>query len=193
MAVTMGCFHTANDGKSEDCRKRSACANITQKTQVVLDQCCKNCKSNRRLLYFQAIMNIMFLVAIIILFIMLNNFAKKIESAMQRTSESQKPERGFTKNLFNNSDVDSQLINNSAPLKMNKTVENSSNIYRLKNLEGNFSAIYNYSSKRTNLLPTPETKSKQPLKLKSLEVLHNDTGRPPLPPEVLEVRISALL
>ena len=190
MVVTMGCFHTASDGKSEDCRKRSACANITRKTEVVLDHCCKNCKTNRRLLYFQSIVNIIFLVAIIILFIMLNNFAKKIESAMQRTSESQKPEKGFRKSLYSNSDIDSQLINNSA---LNKTVENSSNIYRLKNHEGNSSAIYNYSSEKTNLLPTAETKSKQPLKLKSLEILNNDTVRPPLPPEVLEVRIGTLL
>lgn len=191
MVVTMGCFHTANDGKSEDCRKRSACANITRKTEVVLDHCCKNCKSNRRLLYFQSIVNIIFLVAIIILFIMLNNFAKKIENAMQRTSELQKPEKGSRKSLYNKSNIDSQLINNSALL--NKTVENSSNIYHLKNHKGNFSVIYNYSSEKTNLLTTPETKSRQPLKLKSLEVLRNDTVRPPLPPELQKVRISTLL
>lgn len=191
MVVTMGCFHTANDGKSEDCRKRSACANITRKTEVVLDHCCKNCKSNRRLLYFQSIVNIIFLVAIIILFIMLNNFAKKIENAMQRTSELQKPEKGSRKSLYNKINIDSQLINNSALL--NKTVENSSNIYHLKNHKGNFSVIYNYSSEKTNLLTTPETKSRQPLKLKSLEVLRNDTVRPPLPPELQKVRISTLL
>ena len=191
MVVTMGCFNTANDGKSEDCRKRSACANITRKTEVVLDHCCKNCKSNRRLLYFQSIVNIIFLVAIIILFIMLNNFAKKIENAMQRTSELQKPEKGSRKILYNKSNIDSQLINNSALL--NKTVENSSNIYHLKNHKGNFSVIYNYSSEKTNLLTTPETKSRQPLKLKSLEVLRNDTVRPPLPPELQKVRISTLL
>lgn len=187
----MGCFHAANDGKSEDCRKRSACANITRKTEVVLDHCCKNCKSNRRLLYFQSIVNIIFLVAIIILFIMLNNFAKKIENAMQRTSELQKPEKGSRKSLYNKSNTDSQLINNSALL--NKTVENSSNIYHLKNHKGNFSVIYNHSSEKTNLLTTPETKSRQPLKLKSLEVLRNDTVRPPLPPELQKVRISTLL